>query len=154
MRSKPCNIAFLIAAVIGTTFALWLVGPAKFAAAADKLSDDAKTLIGTWTVVSATRDGKDEEGNVPIEFAFTERGLKIKFTKKLADCYYRVDASRKPAILEVIHRSDVPYSGVGNGIYEFDGNSLRLALSGPNSKPKKFDDVNQVLFVLKRKDGG
>lgn len=126
---------------------------------AENKSNPAKSLQGTWDVVSLTVNGKD----VPADEL---KGLQVVLTKttmaltspdkdKRREFTLRVDAAKKPAHFDTV-ALDGPFKGQTNpGIYQLDGDDLKLCV--PNDKtdqrPKEFsspEGKKLVLLLLKR----
>jgi uncharacterized protein (TIGR03067 family) len=129
-------------------------------------ADDAKTIQGTWVVTPATLDGAAlaegarEEALKAIKgmrFTFQEGKLTItgqpgprpsqKGVEDSSD--YRLDPTKKPKQIDL--------SGSMRGIYDLDGDTLKLCLDirgKENGRPDKFgfdkDKPTVVYYVLKR----
>ena len=126
--------------------------------ASNGVSEDAKKLVGTWTVVSITRDGRDLRavnldpvGKVS-EFTFTERDVTIRLPRRDAVSEYELDTKSKPKAIRITSNHERFYYGAElKGVYEFEGDMLKLVLGPPDSHPSEISDKNQGLFILKRK---
>ncbi len=101
------------------------------------------------------RDGKDAPADAVKDLVLTFDGDKMTFsqradTKKPAT--YKLDASQKPAHLDLMPSDGPEKDMVMKMIYQIDGDTLKLA--GPakpdGDRPKGFDDKGIMLMTLKR----
>ena len=141
MASRLMFAALLIGFVVGAD-----------APNADAVKEEMKKLEGTWTVESATKDGKPLEKQKGGQFIFAADKLTIKSADgKMEKMTYKVDPSAKPRTMDFVPEEKKPNTATGHAIYELDGDSLKLCLGPPGRRPKEFSDQGQVLFLLKRK---
>lgn len=100
-------------------------------------------LIGSWTAVSATIDGKP----LPED---TARQLRLVLTKTdyttsrgdevLFQSTYTVNPNASPKMIDVIGTEGESAGKPAQGIYELDGDRLRLCYTMPgNDRPKAFE---------------
>ena len=121
--------------------------PAKF--------DDkpASPLSGVWVVTSATRNGKAlaDTGGARMTIAAKEINIQGKDGVKL-NFPFTVDPTKKPSVIDFHSLGDEGWLRIGpfKGIYELDGDRLRLCLGSSDKRPTKFSDQDAVLIVLKR----
>jgi len=131
--------------------ALLLIAPA------DPAGSDLDRLQGTWVLVEMQREGED----VPAEdfkgWTAVYEGNRI--TLRDGDRVRRrgivtLDPSRKPKAINTWDQ-DGPYEDqTVPGIYELDGDTLRLCFSRPGSeRPKEFDTKTRpgVLYCVYRR---
>jgi len=120
----------------------------------DKKADTGK-LLGTYTVVSGKRDGKDlprsdfDKSVVVIEMSKIYGHDKEK--KEFFGATYVLDTSGKPWKISMVSTS--PKKGEkAEGVIEVDGDKVRLAYALPGGKtPTGFEaGEKQQSFVLKR----
>jgi uncharacterized protein (TIGR03067 family) len=134
----------LVALVVG--FLLGADSPVEDAA------KEAKKLEGTWTAVSATKDGKELGKEKDKEAVFSGDKLTLKGGGKEEKFTYKLDPSQKPKTIDFKSAGDAPKnSAPGKGIYELNGGTLKLCIGPPNRRPTEMSDKGQVLFILKRK---
>jgi uncharacterized protein (TIGR03067 family) len=136
----------LVMAVIAVAF---LVG------ADDKkeeaLKKELKSLEGTWTVASATFQGKaDKEEAGEFIFAADQLTMKNKEGKK-ETVSFKIDPSKKPKIMDFTPAAEKKNASPGKAIYELDGDTLKICVGPPDKRPDEIGDKGQVLFTLKRK---
>jgi uncharacterized protein (TIGR03067 family) len=122
----------------------------------DAKKDVAKKLTGTWIVESATLNGKEifprKDGQVVFsEDQVTTSPAKGKgWTQK-----FTIDPSKKPNEINFEFVGEVPKAfqkdrTLLKGIFELDGDSLKLCLRG-GKRPTEFSDKGQHLLGLRRK---
>lgn len=123
------------------------------AALADGPEDELKKLEGTWTIDSATLDGKAVKEMQAGQAMFAGHKLTLKDAdgkvKQKFTC--KVDPSQKPKTMNFVLDKKEKNAAPGNAIYELKGNSLKLCIGPPDKRPTEFSDKGQVLIVLKRK---
>jgi uncharacterized protein (TIGR03067 family) len=127
-----------------------------FVAGADDKKEDAlkkelKNLEGTWTVESATFQGKSdkEEGG---EFIITADKLTMKKKDgKKETVSYKIDPSKKPKVMDFTPEEEKKDAAPGKAIYELTGDTLKICVGPPDKRPDEISDKGQVLFTLKRK---
>jgi uncharacterized protein (TIGR03067 family) len=125
------------------------------AARGDDAKDAAKKLEGTWTVDSASRDGKDTTAKgSQIVFAGNKMTLKpAKAVESKEDAMtFQVDPAKKPGSIDFGYVGKAPpNTAPGKGIYELDGDTLKLCIGPPDKRPTEFTDKGALFMVLKRK---
>lgn len=119
---------------------------------AGEAPDAAKKLEGTWTVESATLDGKPAD-DLNGEVTFVDDKMTIRSTKgQELKFLFKADPSKKPATLDLAFAGEKPKNAApGKAIYELNGNTLRLCIGPPNRRPTEIGDRGAVLIVMKRK---
>ena len=119
---------------------------------ADPAGEEVKKLEGTWVVHSATRDGKTLNHLKGGQMVFAGDKLTIKPAagddEKVT---YKVDPSQKPKAMDLDPENKKLKADWGKGIYELDGNTLKLCLGRQGARPTEFTDADRPLLVLKRK---
>jgi RNA polymerase sigma factor (sigma-70 family) len=122
----------------------------------NNLEKEKQALQGEWKVVSVKMAGAAIDPNE--EAQIKDKGFVFKGDKVTAkgECDYHI----RPAVLP--HEIDViPREGPENekdqtfrGIYEINGDELKLTVGFPNQpRPKAFDEEGAMAFVLKREKG-
>jgi uncharacterized protein (TIGR03067 family) len=127
---------------------------------------DKEKLTGTWTVVSLEVDGKVVPAALTVDFQFiftAESFTRKKGGKAESGAAYRLDPARTPKQMDFTDGSGKEKGKVVQGIYELDGDTLRLCFRSdykkgdkgldPPPRPTRFDGgagTKQVLMVLKR----
>lgn len=109
---------------------------------------ELKKWEGTWEVVSADYEGKRQP--YPMKFAFEGENVTAFLDGQEAFGSLFLDAS-KPIKLVSMHLGYFTTPG----IYEFEGESLKLCLGGglwmmPNNRPTSFKEQEAILLVLKK----
>jgi uncharacterized protein (TIGR03067 family) len=123
-------------------------------AADEKKADDPKDkLKGTWTVVSMEIDGKkapeaDVKGQT-LTFEGDKCLHKGKDKTEKAGC--KIDATKKPAEMDITPEDGPDKGKVMKMIFQLDGDNLKIAGTEPGKdRPKSFDDKGIMVIVLKR----
>jgi len=115
---------------------------------------DAKNIIGSWTVVSMERNGEkasDEEAK-GIAVAFAKEGkVTVKMPDKEVTGTYKLDATKK--LKEITLEADGEKSLYG--IYKLDGDNLTICVidTSADERPTEFstkEGSKARLVVLKR----
>lgn len=116
-----------------------------------------KDLVGSWTCVSATIDGRPLAGETAKELRLTltadryktERGEQVLF-----DSTYKVDATKSPAQIDMIGTEGDLKGKAALGILKLDGDLLTMCYVMPGKeRPTAFESPpNSVatLIVWKR----
>jgi uncharacterized protein (TIGR03067 family) len=110
---------------------------------------DLKKFTGTWSVVSAQKDGKDAPLDEFKDVRFTFSGDKMTFKKgeESKEGSFKIDSTKKPPHIDVtVEGKDHP------GIYQFEGDQLKLCV-GQTDRPTEFksaEGTRTMLIVLKR----
>ena len=120
--------------------------------------DDTKKLQGTWYTASVESHGR----NVPVE-RIVAKGVRLvvesdRWTLKEAqgdadkEFAVRLDPAKRPAALDFTYNSGENKGKTSLGIYELDGNTLRICVGEPGDpRPTKFDGGGDyTLEVFKR----
>jgi uncharacterized protein (TIGR03067 family) len=118
-----------------------------------RAEDKASPLEGRWVVVSVERDGKQDEalaGAVRVHtadsYTLTPKDGKTVTGK------WKADATKKPATIDLIPGEGRYKDKVLLGIYELDGETLRICFAEPGKdRPTEFvARAGSVLAVHKR----
>ena len=119
-----------------------------------KKTDEDK-IQGTWTFVSLERGGVDVNDDFvkDAKLVITADKVKILAPGKDMEVGYKLDASKKPKHMDIL----VNEGGkelVIMGIYELDGDTLKVCFGGPTDKRpnelKTQGGSNEQLVVMKR----
>ena len=157
-RSEATIMLWAFKEVAMGRFAL-LLGIVGLVTGADARPKDAvqkewKQLQGVWKMISLEQDGQQDPGGVlgklePWTFKAGQATMyEVPENGVVGSCTVRAADGRQEIDIKVEGR-------LVRGIYETDGNSLRLCVSYPESghRPTKFmakQDSKQVYYVFKR----
>jgi RNA polymerase sigma factor (sigma-70 family) len=124
--------------------------------------DDRKKIQGTWKATSAQVDGKEVPGADKINqmtlWIFTGDKVIVKLGDQRAELAYKLDPSRKPRWIDyspIINGRPDPKETV-RGVYELDGDTLRICKLHPITRPGRPAEVasrpgsGTFLLILKR----
>ena len=126
-----------------------------------KPKEDKEMFQGAWSIVEASAGGKHQAIEISKEqvWVFTGDGLVIYHAdKSRVEMSYQIDPMQKPKAIDLSPVDEREKGYVFKGIYELDGDRLKVYYSrnvAPDAKrPKRFDPVfedrGMRSFVLKR----
>ena len=134
--------------------------------AADKPDEATKKekekLEGTWVAESVTVKGKSNDKLKGATFNFAGDKVKMEFDGKKQEGTYAIDPTKSPKHIDLTFERD-GRKDLDRGIYQLDGDTLKLCMRGGSRKvdregkveeklpdrPEKFDpDIS--LITLKR----
>jgi uncharacterized protein (TIGR03067 family) len=127
--------------------------------AADKKEEPKDELEATWVPVSSIRDGvKDENPPPGLKLVFKNGTVSVFVNDKTEETMeYKLDPSQKPKTIDLTKTSGAAKGTGAKGIYEIDGDTLRLCVptmpEKVNNRPTKFaseKDSGYTLLTLKR----
>ena len=114
---------------------------------------DEEQFVGTWTVVSAVKQGKPapEEAVNNFKVSFDKAGnLVFNDGNRKMELTFKLDAAKTPKEIDVTEDD----KGVHQGIYLLEGDSLKICTAHPPlERPTAFESpegINMALIVLKR----
>jgi uncharacterized protein (TIGR03067 family) len=120
-------------------------------AADSALAGDQESIQGTWTLETATLDGK-AMGPVAVEYIFTGETLIVRPKGgKEQKATFRLELTSKPKVLVVQRAENSADTKPDRTPYELDGDTLRIAFPAPDERATEVSDKGQILFTLKRK---
>src|SRR2546421_313304 len=99
----------------------------------DVVKKEKAKLAGAWVVESMEMMGKKVESSVGDTFTFA--GDKVTFKTKLKEEpeTYKLDPGKKPREIDFKSKETIL------GIYELDGDTLKLCVSTSGKRPTAFD---------------
>lgn len=121
----------------------------------DKPSDDAN-FVGTYTVVSAERDGKSlpDDRTVGMVFTFEKDRVKgvDKDKKEFLDATYTIETASRPWVIRF--KATLPKATESTGLIEKDKETVRLIYALPDgATPGEFKTKPRQLMVTLRVAG-
>lgn len=113
---------------------------------------DATNIEGTWIVVSASKDGKENDEIKGEKITFKGGKVTVSKKKKNEEGTYKIDPSQNPKTIDVTGEGK---DGTHRGIYKLDGDKLTLCIADEASegRPKDFtakEDDGKMVIELKR----
>jgi uncharacterized protein (TIGR03067 family) len=137
-----------------------LAAGAVLAAAADDKKDDAKDelkkLEGTWQVVAAEQGGAALPEKTLKDMKAVVKGDMLKIVigeATFLEFKFTIDPAKKPKTIDATSTGEGDKGRQAPGIYELDGDSLKLCLGKANNRPTEFTGKKGSgcsLFVCKR----
>ena len=130
-------------------FTLTLVGVALVPIRA---ADEKETLNGTWSVVKAEEDGKNATELLKARFTFKDGdklSIKMPNETKPLEVSVKIDATKKPKQVDFTRVED-GRAETALGIYELDGDKLKLCVAEPEVKerPTEFKSKSRKISAL------
>ena len=133
-----------------TTLALALVGLGGFAAGS-AVAGDQESLQGTWTLKTASLDGKTL-GRVSVDYIFAGETLTVHpATGKDVKATFKLEITSNPKVLVVQRDQHAPGDKPDHTPYELDGDTLKIAFPSEDESLTEISDKGHILFILKRK---
>jgi uncharacterized protein (TIGR03067 family) len=130
-----------------------------FSAALAQADDDQKLLDGEWTVVQFERAGKAPPKEVldSLKVTVKDGELDMKDSRGGESATFKLNSGKSPAEIDLKFKEgpkkDVIRDAVG--IYELDGDLLKLAWRKDGTRPTEFKSIagnrSSELMVVKRK---
>jgi uncharacterized protein (TIGR03067 family) len=111
----------------------------------DQSSKDRTAIQGEWEIVFAESNGAPPPPGLLDHAKFVFTGDKMSLLGK--DATFELDATKNPAQIDFKNSRQI-------GIYEFNGDDLKLCFGPSDDRPKEFKTkprTDHSLFVLKRK---
>jgi uncharacterized protein (TIGR03067 family) len=137
-------------------FAFGLALTSQLAADAAK-KDDIDLWQGTWVMLSGEREGQNFTEEQVKSFKRTVKGDKLTITVNGEELYrgaFKLDPSKKPKNIDVTPETGDAKGATLMGIYEFDGDTLKVCMAFPDSpRPTEFTGKagsNQTFAVWKK----
>jgi uncharacterized protein (TIGR03067 family) len=129
---------------------------AAFAAGQNDAQKEQTKFQGTWAVESATADGKEIPSDVFKTFKMTFKGDNYTVTmgQEKIEGTFRLDAAKNPKAIDIVPDNGPDRGRVQPGIYEIDGNKLKICGAMPGrERPTNFDTKDkpgQTVLVLRK----
>ena len=130
--------------------AMLVVSGAAATARADAKDDELKKMKGTWTIVTATKDGEPMPENEMKDAKFVFEGdtiSMVKGEKKDPVTVKSIDATKSPAWIDL-----QPPEGNEKieGLYKLDGDTLEMCFK-KSGRPAEISQAKDVVYMkLKR----
>jgi len=136
----------------------YVLGGLSVLGANDDVPSDQDQIVGTWEIVSSHEGGKDvSETYRAMKVVFTRDRLKLMPKDQTEDglnLEYKLDPTKKPKHINTTHELDPGKPISQLGIYELDGDKLKLCLEAADrGRPDKFETKakgSAHLMILKR----
>src|SRR5437899_736948 len=120
-----------------TGFLLFLSCLVTAAAEDDPIKKDLAKLQGFWKVTAAIAEGAKAPAEEQAKMAVTFTGEDLSLPNGVVKV--KLDPSQKPPAIDLIHNNK---KEAALGIYEFDGQTLKLCWSKPGTaRPKAFESA-------------
>jgi uncharacterized protein (TIGR03067 family) len=128
----------------------------------DKVKDESNKLQGNWSIAEAERDGMKAPEDEIKKITLTIKGDKLvarrtenagKPEEKVYDMSFTIDPTQKPKWIDVTYTDGERKGESSQGIYDLEGNTLKICMSRGNTRPNDFEtkaESQRHLMVLKR----
>lgn len=125
------------------TLLLWtaLLPAGTDAPAADANATDLAKMQGDWMIASMTNNGlklSDDEAQTLFRTVAGNRYTIFSFNKPVSRGTFKIDATKKPKTIDSTPASSKPDSKPMLGIYEFNGDTLKIC-NAPPGMPRPTD---------------
>ena len=108
----------------------------------DAAKKELEAFTGTWTAVSATKDGKEEPKEGAAKNRLVVKGEKYTFTGSdgvTVEGKHKLNPSKTPKEIEAVHTSGEGKGEKILGIYELTKDTYKVCLAPPGKdRPKEF----------------
>ncbi len=139
------------------------VAASLWAGGDDDAAKDRKKFQGAWKVVAMEVAGKkvpDESLNkIEMRLVFKDNRYEEQVLGKTReDGQVKLDPSKKPKHFDLVIESGNDKGKLQPGLYEFDGEAIRIALARPGDKERptgfstKEDSLHVVIVLRRQKD--
>lgn len=129
-----------------------LAGFAKAEGPSDEELAKAKAALkGTWQVTSLEEGGDQVPVGITsqLKHIFHDEAIVMVVGEKEKLAQYKLDPTASPKTIDIIRKNEVEL-----GIYELEGDTLRICLSKDLRRPTKFESKSETgrnaLVILKR----
>jgi uncharacterized protein (TIGR03067 family) len=119
---------------------------------------DTARLQGSWTVVLMEEKGNKAPDELLQGMAVEIKGDKITVTekgKRVVEFGYKLDATKKPATIDLTYLSGEEKGQVELGIYQFEGDTVKFCTTEKGkARPTAFGtskEDDRTLVVIRRK---
>jgi uncharacterized protein (TIGR03067 family) len=136
-----------------TLVAMSLVGIASVART-ESAEKEFEKLQGAWSVELMEENGMKESDEENKKFQITIKGtqLFVKFDGKEESMTMKIDPEKSPKTIDLTPNFGEDKGKTFSGIYEFDGDRLRICASPKGERPMKFvSEKGIMVLVLKKK---
>lgn len=120
-------------------------------------ADEKDPLAGSWAVVSMKMGGRDnpDPDAKDTVVTFKDGKITIKMKTKEESGTYKVDASKKPATIDLVPNDGEGKGKTHKGIFTIDKGELKVCFAMPEKdRPKELsskEGEETILIVLKKK---
>jgi uncharacterized protein (TIGR03067 family) len=127
-----------------------LVASAPGAVADDAGAVDLKKMQGDWMIVSMVAAGvkvADDEAQALFRTIDGDKYTVSRYSKPVSRGTFKLDATKTPRTIDLTPSAPGDSAKSVLGIYEFEGNRLRLCLAAPG-KPRPTDFKSRIDHTL------
>jgi uncharacterized protein (TIGR03067 family)/prepilin-type processing-associated H-X9-DG protein len=147
------QLAGLLACAALCTCAALVARDARAAGGDKKGKDEIDLFQGSWTVVSASKDGQEVPEEIRKELKMSFAGKKITISIMGMDIKGEItlDPSKSPKHIDIMFEGK---DEKGYGIYKVEGDTIKIcAGETKDSRPKEFKDANGAMLIVIKKAG-
>ena len=135
------------------TFAEMLVVAFVTVGRADSVQTELAKLQGKWSVEAIEENGVKEPDEEAKRFQVTIKGTNflVNVDGKEESMTIKIDPEKSPKTIDMTPNYGDDKGKIVPGIYELDGNKLRICACPKGDRPKKIaSDKGMLILVLKR----
>ena len=115
-------------------------------------SDDQQNIQGDWVGQSGTSNGFKLDEVVGCHYIFSGDKLAISdATGKEMKFTFKLDTSSNPKLLVQQSEQALTNATLCNIAYELNGDTLKIAIANPGTRPTGMSDKEQMVINFKRK---
>ena len=125
------------------------VGLSLGASAPDETQQELDRLQGTWNLESVETKGKQVPKDEIMRNTLVIKGdefIRMSWEKKQPAATFKIDPTKRPKTIDQMFKDNDGRLVVRPGIYELDGDTLRLAFA--NERPKELKTTSDSALVI------
>lgn len=121
---------------------------------ADSLEKETEKFQGTWKVELIAENGVAEPDDEAKKFEITVKGnvFYVKIDGREETMSFKIDPDKSPKNIDITPNYGDDKGKTAPGIYEFDGDRLRICACPKGERPKKFATVQGTMVLMLKRE--